>query len=132
MDKRIAVVALALLVVAGAFLAWPTSVSPSAGAGAGAGAGAVPSATGPGEFGPSDGAGPVPVQPPETEISIKCRPMKNRLVTLYTEDDAKKIGAAAKAKYGTDDAVIVQCENHLNLDDVQLRAWVENELGFKP
>lgn len=126
MDKRIAVVALALLVVAGAFLAWPSA--PVAGAPAVAGgSGETPTGR------PmSTDAGTPPPPEPETEITIRCKPMRVRIAKLYDEDFAKKVGVAAKAKFGTDDAVIAECDKHINLTDDQLKSWVENDVGVKP
>jgi hypothetical protein len=127
LDKRIAVVALALLVVAGAFLAWPSS--PVAGGVAAGGGATGEAATG---LPMSTDGGPPPPPEPETELTIKCTPMRERLTTIYSEPFAKVVGTAAKAKYGTDDAVIVECEKHISLTDDQIKAWVEGELGVHP
>ncbi len=58
--------------------------------------------------------------------------MYTRLAEMYDEPFGKVVGAAAKAKFGTDEAVIVECEKHMTLTDEQLKAWVETEIGVHP
>lgn len=128
MDKRIAAVALALLLVAGVFLAWPTTpnTAPVPGAAGPAGAEGVvgaPSAA---------GVGQLPPQPPETEISIRCRPLFKRIAAIADDAYAKKVGTAAKEKFVTDEAVIVECEKLAPQTDDQINAWILANLNMAP
>lgn len=80
----------------------------------------------------STGGGAPPPPEPETEITKRCGPMRVRLTQIYDEPFAKVVGTAAKAKYATDDAVIVECEKRMSLTDDQLKNWVEQDLGVHP
>lgn len=120
MDKRIASVALALILVAGAFLAWPTTDMPVA---------EVPGAVGETPEGQEAPAEPIPEDPP-SEVTVGCRPLYTRLLTYGDEAFADEVGRAAQAKLGTDAAVIAKCAELEQLTDEQIKAWITGNLAL--